>query len=343
MSQKNCKIETIMKKINVTILGAGNMGTSLAYHIGRQGHPVTIFCIEPDVLKQINRKHRNKKYLPKIKLPQTVTAVSELPVCLNKADIIISALPSHAVKIVLQEVKNYIKNHTIIACVTKGLDPDTLNPIAVMIQKMLPKNLSHKVCMLGGPAIASELAKNQPTAFMVASEDSSAHRTIASLLNYNQVKTATSYDLLGVSLGASLKNPYAIAIGFCDGLKYSTNTKALVITMAIQEMSEIMLRAGADPKTAPSLAGLGDLLVTGLAPKGHNRSYGQKLVKAKTNNPKKLGFSIVEGIDASKQGLKLAKRLKINTPLLKAIHKSINLSNNYHKPFEKYLHDLKFN
>ena len=147
------------------------MGTSLAYHIGRQGHPVTIFCIEPDVLKQINRKHRNKKYLPKIKLPQTVTAVSELPVCLNKADIIISALPSHAVKIVLQEVKNYIKNHTIIACVTKGLDPDTLNPIAVMIQKMLPKNLSHKVCMLGGPAIASELAKDQPTAFMVASED----------------------------------------------------------------------------------------------------------------------------------------------------------------------------
>jgi glycerol-3-phosphate dehydrogenase (NAD(P)+) len=332
-----------MKKIKVTIFGAGNIGTSLAYHIGKQGHPVTMYCIEPDVLKQINRKHRNKKYLRKIKLPHTIKADSDLHSCLQGADVIISALPSHAAKIVFNEAKNHIEKHTIIACITKGLDPDTLSPIAVMIQKMLPKSLGHRVCMLGGPAIAGELVKNQPAAFMVASNDAKARSTMASLLAYGQVKTSTSHDLLGVSLGAALKNPYAIAMGFCDGLKYPTNTKALVITMAIQEMSEIMLRAGADPDTASSLSGLGDLLVTGLAPNGHNRSYGQKLIKAKTNNPGKLGFTIVEGIDAARHGLRLADRLKADTPLLKAIHKGINLPTGYHKPFEQYLHNLKLN
>ncbi len=336
-------MNAVMKKLNVTILGAGNIGTSLAYHIGRQDHPVTMYCIEPDVLKQINRKHRNKKYLRKIKLPHNIKAESELLSCLKNTDVIISALPSHAAKIVFDEAKNHIEKHTIVACITKGLDPDTLNPIAVMIQKMLPKTLKRRVCMLGGPAIAGELVKNQPAAFMVASEDPAARRIVASLLNFNQVKAATSRDLLGVSLGAALKNPYAIAMGFCDGLKYPTNTKALVITMAIQEITEIMLRSGADPETAPSLAGLGDLLVTGLAPKGHNRSYGEKLIKAKTNNPGKLGFTIVEGIDAAKQGLRLAEKLQAKTPLLKAIHTGINQPTHFHKPFEQYLNKLKFN
>ncbi len=332
-----------MKKTKVTILGAGNIGTSLAYHIGKQGHPVTMYCIEPDVLKQINRKHRNKKYLRTIKLPHNIKAESELLSCLKNADVIISALPSHAAKIVFSEAKNHIEKHTIVSCITKGLDPDTLNPIAVMIQKMLPKTLSHRVCMLGGPAIAGELVKDQPAAFIIASNDSKARSTVASLLAFGQVKTAVSHDLLGVSLGAALKNPYAIAMGLCDGLKYPTNTKALVITMAIREITEIMLRAGADPNTASSLAGLGDLLVTGLAPNGHNRSYGEKLIKAKTNDPRRLGFTIVEGIEASKQGLKLAERLKANVPLLKAIHKGINQSANFHEPFEQYLNKLKLN
>ncbi len=330
-----------MPKTNIAILGAGNIATSLAYHIGRQGHRVKMYCIEPDVLKQINKKHCNKKYLKSVRLPHTIEADSSLEQCLKGAKIVIFAVPSHAVLPVLKNAKQFFREDAVITCISKGLDPDTLEPIAVSLQKHLPKNLRKKVCMLGGPAIASELVKNTPTAFVAASADPGARKLLAGFMRHGQIKCAESHDLLGVSLGAALKNPYAIALGFCDGLNYPTNSKALVITMAVSEMAGIMLRAGADPKTAPSLAGLGDLLVTGLSPHGHNRTYGQKLIKAKTSNPAKLGLTTVEGIRASELGIKLAKRLHARTPLLFAIHKGIHSSSNFHKPFENYLNKLK--
>lgn len=330
-----------MPKIKIAVLGAGNIATSLAYHMGRQGHQIKMYCIEPDVEKQINKKHCNKKYLKSVRLPNSIIANSNLEYCVQDAQVVIFAVPSHAVLKVADEAKSFFKHDAVITCISKGLDPDSLEPIAVSLQKHLPGKMRKQVCMLGGPAIAAELVKDTPTAFVAASSDRKSRELMVKLIRHGRVKCAQSYDLLGVSLGAALKNPYAIALGFCDGLNYPTNSKALIITMAVSEMAGIMLRAGADPKTAPSLAGLGDLLVTGLSPHGHNRTYGQKLVKAKTNDHTKLGLTTVEGIRASELGIKLAKRLKAHTPLLDAIHRGIHAPKNYHHPFENYLSNLK--
>lgn len=331
----------MIKKSNIAILGAGNVGTGLAYHFGRQGHTVSMYCIEPDVLRQINEKHRNKKYLRNARLPDNVRAHSDIDACLKDARLAILAVPSHAALQVTAEAKPFLRKDTIVACITKGLDPESLEPIVLSVKKGLPKANQKRACMIGGPAIATELTHDTPTAFVAASTDDNARKHLADLLRHEHIKSAESKDLLGVGLGAALKNPYAIALGFCDGLNYPTNSKALVITMAVSEMTGIMLRAGADPKTAPSLAGLGDLLVTGLSPHGHNRTYGQKLVKARTNDPAKLRLTTVEGIRASELGLKLAKRLRARTPLLAAIHRGIHATSDFHKPFESYLKKLK--
>ncbi len=330
-----------MKKYRIAILGAGNMATAMAHHLSQQQHEIILYCIEPEVEKQINLKHRNDKYLKGVNLSKTISATSCLQTAVQEAQIMIVAIPSNAVLTVLRQAIPHMRSDLIIASLSKGFDAKTGQTIALAEQAILPPKIGKRLCMLGGPAIAAELVKGNPMAFVVAGQDKKARQTMAQILTNGQVKAAQSSDLLGVSLAATLKNAYAIALGFCDGLKYSTNTKAFVVTMAISEMAGMMLKSGASPKSAPSLAGLGDLLVTGWSPYGRNRRYGEVLVKAKTNDPKALGLTTVEGIAAARLGLKLSKKLGTKTPLLSAIHNGINSQKNFHQPFINYLKTIQ--
>jgi len=330
-----------MKKIHLAILGAGNVATGLACELAKKGHSVNLYCIEPDVLKQINKTHFNDKYLAGIRLPKTIRAFADLQECLKTAKIIFVAVPSHVAVEVIKQAKPFMPKNAVVACITKGLDPKTYEPTVIAIQKALPREQKSTLCMIGGPAMATELAKGSTTAFVVACKQATARSLVANLLRGGNVKAAESADLMGVGLASALKNVYAISLGFCDGLQYPANTKALIVTLAVSEMAGIMLRAGADQKTAPSLAGLGDLLVTGLSPYGHNRKYGERLIRAHTNDPSRLGLTTVEGIRTSETALRLAKKLKARTPLLIAIHKGIHAKSNFQKPFENFLKNLK--
>lgn len=330
-----------MKKYRIAILGAGNMATAMAYHLSKQKHEIILYCIEPEVEKQINSKHRNDKYLKGVTLPKTISATANLQTAVEDAQIMIVAIPSNAVLQVLQQAAPFMRPDLMTASLSKGFDAKTGETIALAQKNVLPAKIAHRLCMLGGPAIANELVQGQPMAFVVAGQDKKTRQTMAQILTADHVKAAQSSDLPGVSLAAALKNAYAIALGFCDGLKYPTNTKAFVVTMAVSEMAGMMLKSGADPKSAPSLAGLGDLLVTGWSPHGRNRQYGEMLVKAKTNDPKSLGLTTVEGIAAARQGLKLSKKLGTRTPLLSAIHHGINARKDFHQPFVNYLKNIK--
>lgn len=330
-----------MKKYRIAILGAGNMATAMAHHLSKQNHKIILYCIEPDVLKQINSKHTNQKYLPGITLNHNISATSDLQNTFERADILIVAIPSTVALQVLHEAIPFMPPALIIASLSKGFDSKTYETIAMAEQAILPAKIAHRLCMLGGPAIATELVQGNPMAFVVAGQDKQARQTMAQILTTHNVKAAQSSDLQGVSLAAALKNAYAIALGFCDGLEFPTNTKAFVVTMAVSEMAGMMLKAGADPKSAPSLAGLGDLLVTGWSPHGRNRRYGEALVNAKNKDPKTLGLTTVEGIAAANIGVKISKKLGTKTPLLSAIHKGINAKKNFHVPFVNYLKNVK--
>ncbi|MDD2786322.1 MAG: NAD(P)H-dependent glycerol-3-phosphate dehydrogenase [Patescibacteria group bacterium] len=331
-----------MTKQHISILGAGNMATALAWHLGNLGHRVSLYCIEKKVEKRINKKHYNKKYLKGVKLPLTVSATDNIEASLKDAKIVIFAVPSHAVDVVMLLAKPYLKRDTVIVTISKGLDVNTLDPMAVSLQKLLPKQLSERVCMLGGPAIAAEMTANCPTAFVVASQNAKARQTVAEIFKGRNVKTELSDDLLGVGLASALKNAYAIAMGFCDGLNYSTNTKSIIVTLAVDEMSKLLSKAGADTKTSTSLAGLGDLLTTGYSPYGRNRKYGEKLMHARRSEPHKLGIRTVEGIAAADAGLKLAKKLNVKTPLLAVIQKCIRNKKDFSKPFVNYLANFQY-
>lgn len=321
----------------IAILGAGNMASALALNLARHQKPVRLYCIETDVEEDINIRHQNQKYLADIAFPKNISANSNIAVVLQNAKTVFLAVPSFAVKDVLQKAAPYLDPHAIVASISKGMDAESLKPLIIKEAELLPDSLRERVVSLGGPAIANEMAKNSPTAFVAASHDLEAAKHIKQLLETEHVKVSTSTDLLGVGLAAALKNPYAIALGICDGLKHPTNAKAFLLTIAIQEMADILKAAGAHSNTAHGLAGLGDLIVTGFSPHGRNRTYGERLVSANSKEPKDLGLTTVEGIHASELAAKLAKSLHIKTPLLNSVTHCLTAQTCFTQPFETFL------
>ncbi len=332
-----------MNNAAIAILGAGNMASALALNLARHGRPVRFFCIEADVEEDLRKNRCNTKYLAGHRFPKNVMATNEIAEVLKDAEDVFVAVPSFAVAQVMEQARPFLTNKIkVIASITKGIDPVTLEPLVLSEADGLPANLRRKVCTLGGPAIATEMAKGSPTGFVVAGRDKATVKRVKMLLETETVKCATSMDLLGVGLASALKNPYAIALGMCDGLKHPTNAKAMLMALAIEEMEHIIVKAGGHADTAAGLAGLGDLIVTGLSPLGRNRTYGERLVGAKSKKPSDLGLGTVEGIPATELAVKLAKRVKAKAPLLSAIDQCLRRRDHFERPFNEYLKHLQF-
>ncbi|QQR61329.1 NAD(P)H-dependent glycerol-3-phosphate dehydrogenase [Candidatus Uhrbacteria bacterium] len=331
-----------MSKAPIAILGAGNMASALALNLARHKRPVRLYCIEADVEADMRANRCNAKYLAGHRFPKHVTASPDIAEVLKGAEDIFIAVPSFAVAEVMTLAKPFLgRKIKSIASITKGLDEVTLKPLVMSEANILSSELRNRVCTLGGPAIAKEMAAGSPTGFVIAGREKSVLQRVKKLLETQTVKCATSTDLIGVGMASALKNPYAIALGFCDGLQYPTNAKAMMLAIAVEEMEHVILNAGGHIDTAAGLAGLGDLIVTGMSPHGRNRTYGERLVGAKSKVPSDLGLGTVEGIAATGLAVKLARRLKIKTPLLDTIDRCLRSKHHFEQPFVHYLKHLQ--
>lgn len=328
-----------MKK-SIAILGAGNAGTAFALLLAHHRVPIHVYCVEPDVEQDINQRHRNEKYLTGIKLPTHITAHGNIADALLGAELVVIAVPSSVLEEVMILAHPFLTKNMVLASLTKGIDATCLEPVSVALQRLLPKALRNKLCLIGGPAVANELAQNHPSALLIAGPSRSAREYVASMLRTKTVKTKTSDDLIGVGYAMALKNPYAIALGMSDGLKFPMNTKALILCLALNEMQQLILAVGGRPETTTSLAGVGDLLVTGFSHNGRNRTYGERLVGASTKDPKKLGLTTVEGIVATERTLALARKLKVTCPLLETVAKCLSAKHHFEQSFIQYLSSL---
>ncbi|MFA4954918.1 MAG: NAD(P)H-dependent glycerol-3-phosphate dehydrogenase [Patescibacteria group bacterium] len=322
------------------VIGAGNIGTALALVLAAHRRPVNIYCIEPEVFEDINSKGENTKYLKGIALPRNIKAVAGLPEALAGAEAVFMAIPSFALGEVMQGVTPLLGKNTAVGCITKGLDETTLAPVSLTARAKLPPGLRKNFCLLGGPAIANEIAHGKPSAMVVAGENPAALDVLSGSLQGEVLKIGQSRDIVGVGYAMALKNSYAIALGLCQGLKYPMNTQALVMTLALNEMATILKAVGAKPETAFSLAGLGDLLVTGLSAHSRNRTYGELLVGARVNEPKQLGLTTVEGIATVSIALRLAAKKKIRVPLLETVEACIKSRLHFERPLIKFLKQL---
>lgn len=295
------------------------MGTALAHLIGSNGHRVKLWNYDPKVLQGIERSGKGQA-LPGIKLSKNIRCVPEISDAVSDSKVVIIAASSPYVRQTATQIAPFLKKGAIIVCIAKGIEARSGLTMTEVVQDEVPKVFHKKLVELSGPSLANEFAKGIPTAVVVASKDKTVWPVMRAVFENKTFKIATSTDLRGVSYAGALKNAYAIALGMCDGMGFSMNAKAMMTTLAVDEMVKFVVAAGGKAESVYGLAGLGDLMVTGFG-ESRNRDFGMKL--AGCQDCQKIINSTAkttEGIDAIAEGYRLAKKMKLKLQILGMLH-----------------------
>ena len=311
-------------KQKVAVLGAGSWGTALSMVLDENGHDVRLWGNDPKQIKEINEQHTNEHYLPGAKLSEAIVGYTDLKAAIKEADALLFVLPTKAIRVVAKEVASLLdgqtKPHLIHA--SKGLEQDTHKRISVIIQEEIPAEKYDSLVVLSGPSHAEEVAKKDITTITAASQDEEDAGYVQKLFMNPYFRVYRNTDVIGVELGAALKNIIAVGAGALHGLGYGDNAKAALMTRGLAEISRLGIAFGADPMTFFGLSGVGDLIVTGTSRHSRNWRAGDLIGKGHDldevlNN---MGM-VVEGVATTKAAYELAKEKGIEMPITEAIYK----------------------
>jgi glycerol-3-phosphate dehydrogenase (NAD(P)+) len=307
---------------NVTILGDGGWGTTLAILLSKKGVCVTLWSVSKKYAKYLEIHRTNPKFLKGIKIPRTIFITSDIKQALICADLVIIAVPSIYIRLVLRKIKGIADlRKKIFLSVVKGIEPKTLKRMSEVIEEELGQ--VHVTC-LSGPTIAIEVAKNQPTTAVIAGKIEKDLILLQNLLSGPRFRLYRNTDLIGVELGGSLKNIIAIACGISDGLGFGTNAKAAIISRGLAEIKRLALALGAKAETFNGISGVGDLVTTCISKFSRNRFVGVQLAKGKTiKNILNSMQMVAEGVTTVKSAYELSLEKKIEMPITKEIYNVI--------------------
>lgn len=302
----------------IGVLGGGSWGTALAILLAEKGYSVHMWLRNQEQLKEMEDKRINEKYLPNIVLPENLELTGDMGKAILGKDLILLSIPTHGVREVLGKSKEYIKPEQIIVNVAKGIENESLLRISQIVKEILPEN---KYGFLSGPSHAEEVAKNMPTTVVSASRDKIVAEYVQDLFMTPKFRVYTNPDLIGVELGAALKNVIALGAGISDGLNYGDNTKAALMTRGMFEMARLGEAVGGKSSTFSGLSGMGDLIVTCTSMHSRNRRAGILIGQGKNIDEvvKEIGM-VVEGIKTTKSVFQLAQNHNISMPITREIY-----------------------
>jgi len=323
------------------VLGGGNMGTAMAQVAAVNGHTVRLWTIEPDTIADLRQNHRNSAYIGDVPLSPNIEATMDLREACRGADVVVICVPSQAVRSVMRDVASLLSAGQIVLNTAKGLEEQTHLRMSVVMADELPEALHPTIATMGGPAIAREFALGLPTAVAVAAVDFTVAERLRELLENDYFKVAAGTDTLGVELGATLKNVYAIPLGMSDGINLGANTKAIIGTIGMAELLRIGCALGGRSETLQGLAGLGDLLTTGYSPLSRNRTLGERL-GANSGWQEYLDTHTVEGVPAIHTVRELIQPLRLETPLLEMMYEILFQSATPDVRLRRFLADYAF-
>lgn len=266
--------------IRIAVLGAGNMGTALAHALAGLGHEVAVWDHFPEVAEDIRLRRENRRFLPGIRLHAGVRATASPSECVAGAALVVVSVPSAFVTATLALVVPVLERNAVLLNVAKGFAPRTRQPLPLVLGRLAP---AHACVHLAGPAIANELARGGPASIVLAAEEKRIGLRVAGWLAGPSFIPGITTDVAGAALGGILKNVYAILLGCLETMSSGTrNVEAAAITACVREMATIAAAHGGQPATLYGLAGLGDLIATGLSRDSHNRQFGQWLALGKS-------------------------------------------------------------
>ena len=305
-----------------TVLGAGSWGTALASLLAGKGYSVTSWDKEHAVLEDIAKAHRNERYLPGVALPSSLYATADVAKALEGADLVVLAVPSHAVRHVAIEMKRHVHAGTPIVNVAKGIEVETLMTMSEVLEDVLPVPLHPYLAVLSGPSFAKEVAKGLPTAVTVAARWERIAKQVQDAFHTKTFRPYTSGDVVGCEIGGCVKNVVAIAAGISDGFGLGANALAALITRGLAEISRLAVRKGANPLTLGGLAGLGDLVLTCSSDLSRNRTVGRGLAAGKSADEiqREIG-QVAEGVRNARSARDLARKLGVEMPITETVYR----------------------
>ncbi len=309
------------KQPRVAVLGAGSWGTTVATIIAARS-PTVLWARSPETADQVNMLHRNNRYLPDFPLPESLTATADLYEAVEPADVIVMGVPSHGFRSALEELAPAIRPWTPVVSLVKGLEQVTQRRMTEIIDEVLP---GHPAGVLAGPNIAREVVAGYAAAAVIAMPDQHLAAQLGELFRTRFFRIYSTSDVIGVEVAGALKNVFAIAVGMGDGVGSGDNTRAMVITRSLREMSKLGERLGGQRDTFAGLAGVGDLMVTCTSPHSRNRHVGEELGKGRSIEEILSGMSqVAEGVKSAPVVMKIAAEAGVDMPIAREVDAVLN-------------------
>jgi glycerol-3-phosphate dehydrogenase (NAD(P)+) len=308
-----------LTRADIAVLGAGSWGTALAIQLARAGRPARLWGRDRSHVAAMARERSNARYLPDVRFPDSLHLLDSLEAAVAGVNDVLLAVPSHAFRSLLMQLKPLLPASIRLCWATKGFELDT---------GRLPNQVAHdvlgpgrSVAVLSGPTFASEVGRGLPTAMTIASPDSDYAEKLARDLSSSSFRAYTSTDITGVEVGGAVKNVLAIGAGLSDGLGFGANSRIALITRGLTEMTRLGVALGARRETFMGLAGLGDLVLTCTDNHSRNRRFGLALAGGMSVEAalEQIG-QVVEGYQAARALRVVATRERVVMPIAEGLY-----------------------
>ncbi|MCP5015921.1 MAG: NAD(P)H-dependent glycerol-3-phosphate dehydrogenase [Ketobacter sp.] len=302
----------------VAVLGGGSFGTSIANILADNGHQVRLWMRNQDTVHDIATIHENTRYLPGKKLNPSIIPTTSLETAVVSADLLFVAIPSKAFQSVVRDAAQWLNEDQILVSTTKGIGEDGFKLMSQILEENTPCKY---IGVLSGPNLAKEVAERTLTGSVIASEHEEVRLAVQQTLSCGYFRVYANSDRFGVELGGALKNIYAIASGMAAALGMGENTKSMLITRSLAEMSRFAARLGGNPMTFLGLAGVGDLFVTCTSPLSRNYQVGYALAQGRQLEDilATLGGT-AEGVNTIRLVKKQSEELEVYMPLVHGLY-----------------------
>jgi glycerol-3-phosphate dehydrogenase (NAD(P)+) len=307
----------------ISVLGAGSWGTALAIQLAAAGQSTLLWGRDEAELALLARERRNSRYLPDAAFPESLSIEPDLGRALAASRDLLVAVPSHALRDLLEQIAVQRRSDARLAWATKGFE---------LTSGLLPHQVVAEVfgeqvpgAVVSGPTFAREVGAGLPTAMTIAASDPGFARELAQRLSSRNFRAYTSSDVVGVEIGGAVKNVLAIGAGISDGLGFGANTRIALITRGLVEMTRLGVALGARRETFMGLAGLGDLVLTCTDNQSRNRRFGIALASGTSVTAAQQSIGqVVEGVLAARAVRAVAARAKVEMPICEQVYRVVH-------------------
>ena len=298
--------------MKAAVVGSGAWGTALAIRLCKNGHDVTLWTFEKDLIPQMEQERINIR-LPGVKLPEGLKISADYA-CVADAQLVVIATPSFPIRGVCRGIAPYLREDALLVSVTKGLEDGSQKRMS----QVVAEETGHDTVVLTGPSHAEEVAVGLPTGCLAAHTDKEKAEAVQAAFMGGGLRIYTSPDPVGAELGGALKNIIAVCSGICDGLlENAANTKAALMTRGITEIARLGVALGGRQETFAGLSGIGDLMLTCSSNQSRNYRFGQLLSQGMQVQEAmdSIGM-VVEGYHVTGTAYELAQSMKVDMPIV---------------------------